>query len=308
MVIDSSKIHQDAIDSIPQDVVKYMNFKRAGQNMDTYIMEFEMLRQEAEARMVVGSGPPDELGSVLPLQNAALTMNEKTSVLASLGNTLAFQQVSPRKRRLFGACSCASRQDVLVAPDMDTASEEEDLEAWMAYRKAKRAKKEGGFQGTCDKSFGEERTNNPTNRRTGERNRCYTCNSEYRYAPQCPQKENRYSGAPSPLRTGKKSPKKTYPSVAMEAPVNVGSPPSWPPLGRRASRNKPSPPRRNWAGNLRRLRQKVRRFWTLELGRIWFAKNGWRTIIYFWGNRTRGKQFHIPPPQDSNLEMGEFAK
>ena len=110
-----------------------------------------------------------------------------------------------------------------MAQDLDTVSGEEDFEAWMAYRKAKRAKKEGGNQGKREKSFGGERTKNPINRRTGGRNRCYTCNSEYFYAPQCPQKENWYSGTPSPLRTNEKPPNKPYSSIAMKSPVEVGS-------------------------------------------------------------------------------------
>ena len=88
-------------------------------------------------------------------------------VLASLSNTLASPQVSPRMRRLFGPRGNASRQDVRVAQDMDTVSEEEDFEAWMAYRKAKREKKEGGGQGKRNKSVGGERPKNPINRRTG---------------------------------------------------------------------------------------------------------------------------------------------
>ena len=74
-----------------------------------------------------------------------------------------------------------------MAQDMDTVSEEEDFEAWMAYRKAKRAKKEGGGQGKRDKSLGGERAKNPINQRTGERHRCFTRNGEYHFAPQCPQ-------------------------------------------------------------------------------------------------------------------------
>ena len=41
-------------------------------------------------------------------------------------------------RRLFRPCGSAAIQDVLVAADLDTASEEESFEAWAAYRKAKR--------------------------------------------------------------------------------------------------------------------------------------------------------------------------
>ena len=127
--------------------------------MAAYLMGFDMLRRRAEARMIMGSGAPDEFVSALCMQNAALTQNGQTLVLASLGNALALQSVSAQMRRLSGPCGYASRQHVLVAAEMDTASEEEDCEAWMAYRNAKRAKKDGGGLGSREKrkSSGEGR-------------------------------------------------------------------------------------------------------------------------------------------------------
>ena len=67
-----------AIGSIFQD------FKRAGQNMGTYFMDFDMLRQKAGARMLAGNGSPDEFGSALRMRNAVLSKSEKTLVLASI--------------------------------------------------------------------------------------------------------------------------------------------------------------------------------------------------------------------------------
>ena len=52
-------------------------------------MEFDMLRQKAEARMLVGSGSSDEFVSVMCMQNADPPKNEHTLELASLRNTLA---------------------------------------------------------------------------------------------------------------------------------------------------------------------------------------------------------------------------
>ena len=160
-----------------------------------------------------------------------MTKNKKTMVLASLGNTLAFPQVSALMRRLLGPCGYASRQDVLVAQDMDTVSEEEDCDTWAAYRKAKRAEEGAGGQENSEEATGGGRAENATNRRTGERNRCYTCNGEYRHAPQSRRKENRYGAASPPLRPSKKSPSKPYSSVVMETPVDVGSPPESAPVG-----------------------------------------------------------------------------
>ena len=158
--------------------------------------------------------------------------------LASMGNTLAFPQAWAQMRRLFGPRGYASRKDVLVAQDTDTVSGEEDFEEWLARRKDKRAtrgsgepneraKTEGGDFGSRDKGG---RTKNPIDRRTGRRNRRYACNSEYHYDPQCPQKESRNSVAPSPRKTSRKS-NKPYPSLAMETPVDVGSPPKSAPVG-----------------------------------------------------------------------------
>ena len=55
----------DKIDCIFQDIYKFSNFKRATQDMDTYLLEFEMLRQRAEARFNMGTGFPDEFASAL---------------------------------------------------------------------------------------------------------------------------------------------------------------------------------------------------------------------------------------------------
>ena len=58
-----------------------MRSKRAGHNMETYLMEFDMLRQKAEARVLMGSRFPDELAPVLCIQDATSTKNEKTFAL-----------------------------------------------------------------------------------------------------------------------------------------------------------------------------------------------------------------------------------
>ena len=62
----------DAIDSVFQGVVRFMCFKRADRKMETSLMEFDMLRQRAEARMLMGSDFPDEFVSVLCMQNSAV--------------------------------------------------------------------------------------------------------------------------------------------------------------------------------------------------------------------------------------------
>ena len=42
-----------------------MYFGRTDQNIDTYLMEFGMMQRKAEARMLMGSGSPDEFAPVL---------------------------------------------------------------------------------------------------------------------------------------------------------------------------------------------------------------------------------------------------
>ena len=129
--------------------------------------------------MVMGGGVPDEFACALRVENAAPSKNGETLVLASARNTLALPAPPAQMRRLFGSRGHASRQDALLAADMDAVTEEEDFEACVAYRKANRAKKNG--KGSADngklgkrKVSAEGRATDGFNRETGERNRCYT--------------------------------------------------------------------------------------------------------------------------------------
>ena len=83
-----------AIDSIYQDVVKFTNSERTDQSANTYLMEFDMLREKAESRMVIGSGGPDEFAPVLCMRNAALPKDEKSPEWAKIRTTLASRGVS----------------------------------------------------------------------------------------------------------------------------------------------------------------------------------------------------------------------
>ena len=91
--------------------------------------------------MSMGAGFPDEFASVLCMQNASLSKNERQLVMASVGSSLSFVHVAAQMRRLFGNIGTAQNQDALVAQGMDNVSDEEDSEAWAAYRKTKQAKK-----------------------------------------------------------------------------------------------------------------------------------------------------------------------
>ena len=58
--ISRERFAPDAIDSIFQDMLKFTYFKRTDQKIGTHMTEFDFSRQKAEARMLMGSGLPDE--------------------------------------------------------------------------------------------------------------------------------------------------------------------------------------------------------------------------------------------------------
>ena len=88
----------DKVGCIFQDISKFMNFKRTTQDMDTYLLEFEMLRQRAEARFDMGAGFPDEFASALCIQNASLSENASARQL-----TAGSPRLSPQTA---GDCKC----------------------------------------------------------------------------------------------------------------------------------------------------------------------------------------------------------
>ena len=59
-----------AIDAENQEVAKLLNLERADQASDVYLMDFDVSREKAEARMVMGGGFPNEFVSILCVQNA----------------------------------------------------------------------------------------------------------------------------------------------------------------------------------------------------------------------------------------------
>ena len=117
-------------------------------------------------------------------------------------------------RRLFESFRGPARQDGLAATDFHIKEEEEDLphEARAAYRKAEKARtgpprKQALYWAGVPGGF---------NRRTGERNRCYTCGSEYHLAPRCTQRRQwRPDGAPS-SPPAKQAPRSSVPSIRMD--------------------------------------------------------------------------------------------
>ena len=71
----------EAIDAVFKDVGKFEKFKRTDQSLDTYLLEFEVLRHKAEARMEMGSGFPEEHAAFLVMKAASLSQRDKSLVL-----------------------------------------------------------------------------------------------------------------------------------------------------------------------------------------------------------------------------------
>ena len=128
-----------------------------------------MLREMAEARMVMGRGFPDEFVSILRMQAAPLSKNGKFLALARIQKKLALPVAAHQMRRLFGPHGNAARQDVyraaraatrrvnvLLAADSDTVSRQEDYAAWAAFRKAKRRGRRRGEVRIAAKQEGEK--------------------------------------------------------------------------------------------------------------------------------------------------------
>ena len=87
--------------------------------------------------MAMEGGFPDEFVPILRMQHAPLPENGKSLVLDIIQIMLAFSVAARQMRRLFGPCGNEARQDVLLAADVDTASEDESGDAvWGAYREA----------------------------------------------------------------------------------------------------------------------------------------------------------------------------
>ena len=97
----------------------------------------------------MGGASTEAFASVVRIQNASPSRPEKSLILASVQGDTTFPVVAKQMRRIFGPCGGAARQDVLVAADMDAASEEgTDFEASTAYGKAKnRGKRESREDG-----------------------------------------------------------------------------------------------------------------------------------------------------------------
>ena len=96
------------------------------------------------------------------------------------------------------------------------------------WRLAGRLKKKGRIN-SCDGANREGANKierdwqvlNRSNRRTGECNRCYTCDSEYHLAPKCPgRKQGKPTGAMNP-HSANKAPRPSFSSISLEKPASA---------------------------------------------------------------------------------------
>ena len=130
------------------------------------------------------------------MQNAAFSRAEKSLHLASVRGLAERPIAGTRMRRLFDPCVGPAREDILTAKDVDAQSDEEDspYEARAASRKAEKkrrgaARKQNTNPQGANKIKGDRQVPNGFDRRTGGRNRCYTCDSKCPLAPKCPRRK-----------------------------------------------------------------------------------------------------------------------
>ena len=79
-------------DATYQEVVEFMKPKRAARTMETSSMEFDLLREKAEAGMGMGSGAPDEFAALLCMRIAGLPMGAKFRALPAFAIHRRFQR------------------------------------------------------------------------------------------------------------------------------------------------------------------------------------------------------------------------
>ena len=136
-------------------------------------------------------------------------------------------------RQLFHHPNSVTKEDIFSVAEEKPVSQDEDLsyEAWVAYRNKQKqptgagaasrpSSKNGNGKKPKVPKGGQEK--NGFNRRTGERNRCYGCGSEYHLLPKCPTKQERK--APAPVPPPSSTPRSPFSSITLEdSPQDVNS-------------------------------------------------------------------------------------
>ena len=87
--------------------------------------------------MAMGAGSPEQFISILRMDDAALSRQEKPLVMASCHKSLRFEDASANMPRLFGLRGGGSRQDALLTEEAaESPLSDTDLDVLAAYRKA----------------------------------------------------------------------------------------------------------------------------------------------------------------------------
>ena len=183
-----------------------------------------------------------------------------------------FCRMKQQLRQLSHHPNSVTKGDIFSLTEEKSVSRGEDLsyEAWVAYRNkqkqptgavaASRSSSKGGT-GEISKSLKGAQEKNGFNRRTGERDRCYGCGSEYHLLPKCPTKQERK--APAPALPPSSTPRSSFSSITSEdSPQDANS--AQHPFSTSLTKDRP----------VFMHTMTVWRFWTLEPRPIWCALTG----------------------------------
>ena len=171
----------EAADSIRKEVGRSMQFPRTDQTLDRYIAEYDLLRRKAESEVEMGSGTPGQFAPTLCIQSAGPSRQEKSLALASSQGGLKFVDLEANRRRLFGSCGGAVRQDLPVTGAVDgSLGGYRDQEACVTNKKAQRQgaiqkTRDGASEGSGGKVRGAGRTLTWRNHRSVLRNCRHKC-------------------------------------------------------------------------------------------------------------------------------------
>ena len=94
-----------------------MRYRRTGESVNEYIVEFDLLCRKAEPKVVMGAGFPEQFIPISCMGNAALFRHGKSLVIASCRKSLRFEDASAKTPRLFGSRGGGSRQDALITEE-----------------------------------------------------------------------------------------------------------------------------------------------------------------------------------------------
>ena len=194
----------DASDAGFRNIIEFFGLRRAHLTLDECPSRFVMAHRRAEARLPNNGIYPDVMKSFLCLHHAGITPNQKSMVLSSTGGDPSLETMKQHMRRILQSCGMELNQDSLVAKD-DVPNKQAPPcgsaancspgdgpiigDANAAPKKKRKKPKKGKFAPPSAQQ-GNGNTPNQINPRTGYRNRCYGCGSEFHLLPQCPQKQS----------------------------------------------------------------------------------------------------------------------